>query len=1055
MEEDRITDKKIWICKYMPVWCISLFAFLILVTGLQQQPQLYPADYGQYEQYMRQCGLKLKTDDQENENIFFTHAITEYDYKHISVMKLLTPVSESAVPYAVAIVRLFTEPFGKPFSGNLLALVWIFILTVSVTVVSLYLFRMFRHGWWIPGVIFCLIFSDKNFTAILRGLYPQSGSIVLTLVYLGTVLHTVYQIRQGRNAGIILLSIISAVFIKSSAMMLVFIPFVVFFWIYAGIRQIKQRLVSPVRFFIALFLLVTGIVGAARSAMNDTDYFSAPALYESTFHVLLPNSEHPKEVLSDLGLDDSYLEDIGMTYYAEASAYRHPPADEEEAAVLSAHLSVPKIIRSYLKHPGTLLRAVMNIPNKPDTYRNERNVASQTTQTDYSEKRADAGFYAWARYLLPYNWIFFAVFSFIISAAVIVFSILRRKGIWLSIPVFLFCAVLYLPACVIFNGYSLSAEYILCQVWIMDVFWIFIWMVLCKLAYKFHAWLFKYSGESSEVDPALADFPEGSVFRDGWDLPDRIRDFIIRVCASRRSTLIVVAAAAVLMSLMTLLRNDRAGCVNNGDFGRMMSSIDLNWTREAEERGTELHWVIEEYDWKVPFNWKRLTPLKPSYSLYFFASLSRLLTEPLGKPMNTFVLEWVMTAFAIASILLIVNDLYKLLKKFTLLFGLLLCTLFLSETTLSWYNGLFGEGTVILGLMLSCACAVHIAVMPRKGAVRRIIWFGLLTYSLYILTTSKAQMLLALPFALVLLTVLVIFHWPRKLLWRLAVTVGLLTAVAFIAVGTYLEYSGERNESSGAQMHTMWQAYFYGIFMISDDPIADMEELGIDTAMAVDIGKFVDFSEDAEYLYHPLSKEAKEKFTDHVSTGKIIIWYLKHPSKMIYMLDHAAEVTRQIYTGFRAYKSQDYWDWVNRDTVDGMGLWMYWRESMVPGSFFGYLIFYLCLLGGIGYLLVSRRKTVSRAVKMLCYVVLFIAFTGVFQYPLSVLGNGFADNHKQLFVFSLCHDLLLLIMIVIIFRWVCSHSFDSIPKLRSIMHTKGSGGTRRIIHTIREKRLES
>ena len=1006
MEEDRNTEVKMKIWKYMPVWCISLFAFLFLVIGLVRQPQLYPADYGQYEQYMRQCGLTLKADDQGNENIFYTHAVTEYDYKRISVMKLLTPVSESAVPYAVAVVRLFTEPFGKPFSGNYLALVWIIILTVSVTLVSLYLFRMFRHGWWIPGVIFCLIFTDKNFTAILRGLYPQGGSIVLALIYIAAVLHTVYQMRQNREAGIILLSVISALFVKSSAMMIVFIPFVVSFWVYAGIRQIRKRLVSPVRFVTALFLLVTGIVGAARSAMNDTDYFSVPALYESTFHVLLPNSEHQTEVLSGFGLDESYAEDIGMTYYAEKSAYRHPPADEEEAAALSASLSVPKIIRSYLKHPGTLLRAVMNIPNKPDTYRNERNVASRTTKTDYSEKRADAGFYAWARHLLPYNWLFFAVSACVISAAVAVFSLLRKKPAWLAVPAFLFCAVLYLPACVIFNGYSLSAEYILCQVWIMDIFWIVIFMALCELASKFHVWLIKYSGETSETDPALAEFPEGTAYRAGRDLLNRMSSFVIRVCSSGRLTLYVVAAAAVIMSSATLLRSDRAGCVNNGDFGRMMSSIDLYWTSEAEERGTELHWVIEEYNWKAPFNWKRLTPLKPSYSLYFFASISRLFTGPLGKTMNTFVLEWVMTAFAVASILLVVHDLYRLLGRFTLLFGLLLCALFLSETNLSWYNGLFGEGTVILGIMLSCACAVHIAMMPRKGIVRRAVWFGLLTYSLYILTTSKAQMLLALPFALALLTVLVIYHWPRKLLWRPAVTVCLLAAAAFITAGAYLEYSGERNESSGAQMHTMWQAYFYGIFMISDDPIADMEALGIDTAMAVDIGKFVDFSEDAEYLF--------------------------------YMLDHAAETARKIYTGFRAYKSQDYWDWVNRDTVDGMGLWMYWRESMVPGSFFGYMIFYLCLLGWIVYELVFHRKSVSRERKMLCYVILFITFTGVFQYPLSVLGNGFADNHKQLFGFSLCHDLLLSIVIVLIFRWICSRTFDSFPSLRSVLHMIGS-----------------
>ncbi len=50
--------------------------------------------------------------------------------------------------------------------------------------------------------------------------------------------------------------------------------------------------------------------------------------------------------------------------------------------------------------------------------------------------------------------------------------------------------------------------------------------------------------------------------------------------------------------------------------------------------------------------------------------------------------------------------------------------------------------------------------------------------------------------------------------------------------------------------------------------------------------------------------------------------------------------------------------------------------------------------------------------KLLCAIPLFLIVTGVLQFPLSVLGNGFADNQKQLFCFSLCHDFLLAGVIV-------------------------------------------
>ena len=60
-------------------------------------------------------------------------------------------------------------------------------------------------------------------------------------------------------------------------------------------------------------------------------------------------------------------------------------------------------------------------------------------------------------------------------------------------------------------------------------------------------------------------------------------------------------------------------------------------------------------------------------------------------------------------------------------------------------------------------------------------------------------------------------------------------------------------------------------------------------------------------------------------------------------------------------------------------------------------------------LLIRRiaKKGAGVREKLLCAVPLFLIVTGVLQYPLSVLGNGFADNQKQLFCFSLCHDFLL------------------------------------------------
>ena len=231
-----------------------------------------------------------------------------------------------------------------------------------------------------------------------------------------------------------------------------------------------------------------------------------------------------------------------------------------------------------------------------------------------------------------------------------------------------------------------------------------------------------------------------------------------------------------------------------------------------------------------------------------------------------------------------------------------------------------------------------------------------------------------------------------------------LALCGVLAVSSLGVYQSDRTEDSVSQRHTMWQAYFFGIFMISDDPIKDMEDLGVDTAMAPDIGKYVDFSEDAEYVYAPLSKEAEKAFYDHVSMFTIVQWYITHPVKLWYMLDHAAREARELYTGFRVYNGQNYSD-PNHDPVNRLNLWPGWRSWLTPGSFLGYVLFYGALL----FFLIRRllRRDTEAKTRILCAVFLFLIVTGVLQYPLSVLGNGFADNQKQLFCFSLCHDLLL------------------------------------------------
>ena len=117
------------------------------------------------------------------------------------------------------------------------------------------------------------------------------------------------------------------------------------------------------------------------------------------------------------------------------------------------------------------------------------------------------------------------------------------------------------------------------------------------------------------------------------------------------------------MLALTFIPSDHPVSINNGDYGRMMEQMNLTWAgnvffdTDAQAGQT----AIEEFGYTHSWDILKLTPIKPTFSLYWFVSIVRLLTEPFGKPFSTLLLAWVMGIISILCITMIVYDLYPLL----------------------------------------------------------------------------------------------------------------------------------------------------------------------------------------------------------------------------------------------------------------------------------------------------------------------------------------------------------------------------------------------------------
>ena len=996
------------------LWAGAVFvlALCFLLLGFFRAGRIYPVDYGQYERILTQCGLTWTPADLEAGGLQYVRPVTRFQYAHFSWPNLLTPQEGGGLVVLTALCRLILQPLGLEFSLQAVAAAAALVLAAAAALLAPAARKLFPRVWYWPVAVLMGIYADGNFCVMLRGLYPEGAAAAFFLLAASIILRAFSLPEERRGRWMIPAVAVSFIALKTFTPLIVFLPLAL-----AALLVLLRscHVIRGKKYLLAAacaLLLVTGTVSTVRQAAEDPDYFSGASAYHAVFQGMLPASEEPEKQLEQLGLEKDYAEDIGKSYYQEDETYVHPPRQEGQA--LADHLCPGAILGVYARDPGLLGSVLDNLPvSGAWGFESTRNMETEKNPQGFSATRAlDSRLMALRRFI-PHSWRAFSLVQVLLLIGGCVPALWKKQPRFLWISLAALCAGLYLPFCVMLNGYEQSQQYMLFQVFLEVLLLAEILCLLGSALPFIRQWLTRYA--RSPYQPEKAD--TAAEAGEGRTAARPLTGLVNAFAANRKRVTAFTAAAACLILVCVMLPANHPVGINNGDFGRMMAQMDLTWTGDLyfDEQSQMGHGAIEEFAYLRPWDPLKLTPLKPAYSLYWFVSAVRLMTEPFGLPFSTWLLAWIMGLTTVVCAVRLVWDLYPLLKKAAPAAALLLLALLFSETALTWYNSLYGEGCILLGLLMTLTCAVHLCLMPREKSRTRGLWLFALAWSLQVMVTAKAQMVMAVPGAVALLVVLNV--WQKAYRYDLRAVQGLvcLGLCAVLVLSGAGVYQTDRTEDSVSQKHTMWQAYFYGIFMISDDPVGDMEALGVDTAMAADIGKYVDFSHDEAYVYAPLSREAEEAFYNHVSMGTILGWYVTHPAKLWRMLDHAAAEARELYNGFRVYRGQDY-SHPAHDEVNGWNFWPGWRVWLTPGSFLGYFLFYLILL--ILLLRGLLRKGAAAERKILYIIPLFLILTAVLQFPLSVLGNGFADNRKQLFAFALCHDVLTILCLTAGGMWL-------------------------------------
>ena len=785
------------------------------------------------------------------------------------------------------------------------------------------------------------------------------------------------------------------------------------------------------RVYIWLPVAALLVLCSAQYVRYNNGLLNRANLYHSFFDGVLVSSSDPAQTLADFQMDSGFLQDIGKSAYLGDTDYYISP-NAENADAIYRHISYSRIMRYYLKHPSYLVRLMSTSLSQAGHVDAVRYVTFPSG-TISAEAACRADYWDLMRRFVLDQPSDFLLVSLCCIALGVVLVLQRRRFLGAVLVGAALSGWLVLAAALIACGTAeLSANLFYYQVF-LDLQLCALMALLCTGLHMTYRFIVFSTLSSRRAPEAL--FPAGPytvTMLASNGQASACRHALL--CILRDSHRFALAASVAALLVMTyVLFIPRIGAYNNGDFGRMMDAMGLIYTPEDYfDPAVQYEKVIERYDYLEDYDWTRIRPDRVELTQSWISAAMRVLYEMAGVPFSTATL-------AAIHLLVLTLCLYRILyavhrrlgERPAVYTAVLYIIVFCGSYNLGWLNSLFGEGIAFVGLMMVLASSIHtIEQAADNKRCTALVWLAL---SAIYLSCAKAQYVLLAPVLglwWVILALAVSSTWKR----RLAVLIPAVLLFFFMgscALGVY------RNNDSISSQDTLYSALLNGILLYADDPAEALEELHLDPGLVADMGKHPYLDKD-EYYCAPRTEMAEELIYSKVSTTDYLIWYLHHPRAFWELLNDTA--------AFSAADMPDYFLYIGETnntphrTVNKCNLWPRVRTFFVPHTFGQYL-----LVLGLVYIVClrillcpDRSRSASQAAsaeavhgtdisgasmqkvrKLYALLLMVLIALGAIQYPLPMIGNGFSDPIKQLYLFREIYDMVLLVILVwVIFRLI-------------------------------------
>ena len=454
----------------------------------------------------------------------------------------------------------------------------------------------------------------------------------------------------------------------------------------------------------------------------------------------------------------------------------------------------------------------------------------------------------------------------------------------------------------------------------------------------------------------------------------------------------IFTAILFLFLVFLLIIRPIVGLADNGDFERIMYTVGI-FHVSTDYNIKFFNYMTREFA-IIPANAQLCyvsTHLIPVYLSVFVSSLF-LHKFDIRFLSSLYIIILLLGMFLIFRYALNFRGVKKIFSAF------IISVVVLDLGYTAYLNSLFGEAATFVFFILFIGLFFKYADMENLKVYHVI----LLASSFIFFAFSKAQnAILGIIFAFYFIRFIYLkedLHYKRLVKVFLSVIL-IFSALLIVTVPPYIAKCN------------LYDSVFRGVMFNSKTPSEDLQKLNLSPKLASLMGiSYFDSSK-------PINIESdffKKEFYDKMSIGKVALFYVKNPDRLMRMLNDTASYSFQTNLGYLGN-----YEYADRNTKSKKAATFYWysnfRQWALPGNFTFIFSFFLIFL----LFLIWKYKRASNIHQKLRLELLFlIVLFGIIQFPLQAIGDGFNEIRKHLFLFDLCFDIMLCTTIIFVFGTV-------------------------------------